>query len=238
MRTPATGNESSRLSRCRSGIAFTALDLVMNLYAQDRDLVTRARSGEAAAFEQLVRRYRQRILKLAFAYTQDLDDAEDAAQETFIKAYWGLLQYRGDAAFYSWLHRIAVNSATMLLAVRARDARTESLDQQDADAAGTTPPRLTDGDTPEELALTEEICRIVNGAIDGLPGEQRRALILHELEGHSYVDIATAMGTPIGTVRSRIFRAREAIDKSLRRVFVSGLGRRTGAERVPGRVAS
>jgi len=172
-----------------------------------------------------VRKYRPKILKLVYSYTRDAEDAEDAAQETFIRAYWGLARYRGDAAFYTWLHRIAVNSARMVASTRARHAGAASIGPSDPIEGERVPQVLTEGDTPEELALTEEIYLTVERAIERLSAEQRQALVLHELEGLSYLQIAAAMDTPVGTVRSRIFRAREAIDGKLRRVFHQGLGR-------------
>jgi RNA polymerase sigma-70 factor (ECF subfamily) len=197
----------------------------MNASIDDRSLVLRARSGEAGAFDDLVRKYRSKVLKLAYSYTRDAADAEDAAQETFIRAYSGLVHYRGDAAFYTWLHRIAVNSSRMVAATRARHAVTASIGHADHLAGEDVPEVLTDMDTPEEMALTGEIYQTVERALERLPAEQREALILHELQGMSYLQIAAAMNTPVGTVRSRIFRARDAIDAKLRRVFRRGLGR-------------
>ena len=172
----------------------------MNASIDDRSLVLRARSGEAGAFDDLVRRYRSKVLKLAYSYTRDAADAEDAAQETFIRAYSGLVNYRGEAAFYTWLHRIAVNSARMVAATRARHGVTASIGHADHLAGEDVPQVLTDRDTPEEMALTEEIYQTVERALERLPAEQREALILHELQGMSYLQIAAAMNTPVGTV--------------------------------------
>jgi RNA polymerase sigma-70 factor, ECF subfamily len=145
-------------------------------------------------------------------------------QETFIKAYWGLRRFRGDSAFYSWLHRIAVNSAKTALSLRARHSRVFSA-TGNADQLSDSGGVLKETDTPEELALTDEICAAVNAAIEALGDEQRTAIALREFEGFTYSQVACAMACPVGTVRSRVFRARETIDNQLRHVFDDGLGR-------------
>lgn len=188
-------------------------------------LVLRAQSGEHGAFDALVRKYRHRVMKLSMRYTRNRADAEDAVQNTFIKAYGGLQNFRGEAAFYSWLHRIAVNSAKTVLLLRARNASLFVANSKNADDAGDASVALKDLDTPEELALTEEIRSAVSASIDALREEQRTAIVLRELEGLSYSQVASAMSCPVGTVRSRVFRAREAIDNQLRHVFDDGLGR-------------
>ena len=199
----------------------------MSVDCCDRALVLRAQSGEHGAFNALVRRYRHRVMKLSMRYTRNRADAEDAVQNAFLKAYWGLPQFRGDAAFYSWLHRIAVNSAKTVLSLRARDARVfRSATRYDEDAHE-TPVTPTDLDTPEELALTDQIRDSVNAAIEGLCEEQRTTIVLREFQGLSYSQVASAMSCPVGTVRSRVFRAREAIHRQLRQVFDGGLGRTT-----------
>jgi RNA polymerase sigma-70 factor (ECF subfamily) len=205
----------------------------MNVECCDRSLVQRAQSGERGAFNVLVRKYRHRIMNLSMRYTRNLADAEDAVQETFIKAYWGLQHFRGDAAFSSWLHRIAVNSAKSVLLLRARDARmfrsdtavfsSDAGNNDEMNEASVTPKEL---DTPEELALTDEIRDAVTAAIESLGEEQRNAIVLREIHGLSYSEVASTMSCPVGTVRSRVFRAREAIDNQLRHVFDDGLGRR------------
>jgi RNA polymerase sigma-70 factor, ECF subfamily len=177
--------------------------------------VARAQAGERSAFNELVRKYRHRVLKLAMRYTRNRADAEDAVQNTFIHAYCGLPHFRGDAAFYSWLHRIAVNSAKTSIALRARDASIFKFNTRSDDALNDASVALKELDTPEELALTEEICEAVNGAIGELCEEQRTAIVLRELEGLSYSEVASAMSCPLGTVRSRVFRAREAINAQL-----------------------
>jgi RNA polymerase sigma-70 factor (ECF subfamily) len=160
-------------------------------------------------------------------YTKNLADAEDAVQNTFLKAYCGLPNFRGDAAFYSWLHRIAINSAKTLISIRGREAILFSAEagRNDCASAGLS----SDLDTPEDLALTDEICEAVNTAIETLGEEQRKTILLREFEELSYSQVASAMSCPVGTVRSRVFRAREAIDSRLRRIFDDGLGRTRSA---------
>lgn len=197
-------------------------ELIAESGSCDRTLVLRAQSGDHGAFNGLVRKYRHRVLKLSMRYTRNRDDAEDAVQNTFIRAFSGLPHFRGDSAFYSWLHRIAVNSAKTVLSLRARDAsvfNTLAANEVGFDEGA------AELDTPEDLALTEEIRSAVNGAIEALGEDQRRAIVLREFQGLRYSQIALAMSSPIGTVRSRVFRAREAIDGRLRRVFDEGLGR-------------
>src|ERR1700683_3735287 len=200
----------------------------MDVKFPDRELVARAQSGERSAFNELVRKYRHQVLKLSMRYMRNRADAEDAVQNTFIKAYCGLQDFRGDSAFYSWLHRIAVNSANTAISLRARDASIFKLNPRSDGALNDTSVSLKELDTPEELALTEEICETVNGAISELCEEQRTAIVLRELEGFSYSEVASAMSCPVGTVRSRVFRARAAINAQLHQVFDNGLGRASG----------
>jgi RNA polymerase sigma-70 factor (ECF subfamily) len=190
----------------------------------DRALVLRAQSGECRAFDMLMGKYRPRIMRLAMRYTRNTEDAEDVVQDTFLKAFRALRQFRGDSAFYSWLHRIAINATKTAWMARRRDlsVMAPTLDSSEL-VEGLAMPR--DFDTPEELALTEEIFHVVNTAIEKLCEEQRAAIVLRELEGLSYAEVASRMSCPIGTVRSRVFRAREAIDIHLRRVFDHGLSR-------------
>lgn len=191
----------------------------------DRSLVLRAQSGERGAFNVLVNRYRPRVMKLSMRYIRNHADAEDAVQDTFLRAYWGLRHFRGDAAFYSWLHRIAINSAKTMRSVRARDARlfgVESGNRGDLDDVESTPKEI---DTPEGLTLTDEIGGAVDAAIKRLSQEQRTAILLCDWQGLSYSQIAAEMCCPIGTVRSRVARARDAIDHQLRAVFDGGLER-------------
>jgi RNA polymerase sigma-70 factor (ECF subfamily) len=191
----------------------------------DMDLVRRTRLGERGTFDLLVLKYQRRIIKLALRYTHNPCDAEDIAQETFIRAHRGLQGFRGDCAFYTWLHRIAINSTKSVRSMRAREPQLMPLEVSEGDEAPDTPLRLRDTSTPEHLALTEEIRVIVNAAVQALPAEFRSAVIFRELDGMAYADIAEMMNTPVGTVRSRIYRAREVIDLHLRRVFDNGLGR-------------
>jgi RNA polymerase sigma-70 factor, ECF subfamily len=205
------------------------MELFLSVKCCDQALVLRAQSGERGAFNALVCKYRQRIMTLSMRYTKNLADAEDAVQNTFLKAYCGLQTFRGDAAFYSWLHRIAINSAKTLISIRGRDALLFSSQIGCNDFADANAGLSADLDTPEELALTDEICEAVNTAIETLGEEQRKAILLRELEGLSYSQVASAMSCPVGTVRSRVFRAREAIDSRLRRIFDDDLGRARSA---------
>jgi RNA polymerase sigma-70 factor, ECF subfamily len=190
----------------------------------DQILVERVQHGEAAAFDLLVVRYQHKVLKLIMRYVHDSVEAEDVAQEAFIRAYRALPSFRGDSAFYTWLYRIAINTAKNALVASRRRPIDYSLDRQDGEDY-VMQARLKDPETPEGLLLTEEIQNTVNSAIENLPEDLRTAIVLRELEGMSYEEIAKAMECPVGTVRSRIFRAREAIDRKLRPIFDGGLGR-------------
>jgi RNA polymerase sigma-70 factor (ECF subfamily) len=191
----------------------------------DLVLVKRVQRGDKTAFDLLVRKYQHKVVKLVLRYVRNPAEAEDIAQEAFIKAYRALPQFRGDSAFYTWMYRIAINTAKNSLASRDRSPIRYDLDLTDPEESHSVQTRLQDPDTPEGMALTEEIRLIVNSAIDALPEELKTAIVLRELDGLSYEEIAAAMECPVGTVRSRIFRAREAIDKRLREVFEGGLGR-------------
>jgi RNA polymerase sigma-70 factor (ECF subfamily) len=187
----------------------------MNVENADTPLVLRAQAGDQVAFGVLVGKYRVRVMKLSMRYTRNRADAEDAVQETFIKAYGGLRNFRGEACFYSWLHRIAINSARTV-----RDRRPSRwLCICDIIQMSAPPEKLRDWDTPEELALTEELGWALSVALHSLPDEQRTAIELREFEGCSYSSIAVSMSCPMGTVRSRIFRARDAINSYLRNAF-------------------
>jgi len=180
----------------------------------DRELVRRAKKGDKSAFDLLVLKYQHKIVKLVMRYVKDPSEALDVAQEAFLKAYRAIGSFRGDSAFYTWLYRIAINTAkNHLVAARRRPVDFE-LDLQDPDQYELSN-RLKDVDTPEGLLLSNEIREAVEDAIRGLPEDLRTAILLRELEGMSYEEIAEAMTCPVGTVRSRIFRAREAIDKRL-----------------------
>jgi RNA polymerase sigma-70 factor (ECF subfamily) len=193
----------------------------------DLSLVRCAQSGEARAFDRLVLKYRSRIVELAMRYTRNPADAEDATQETFIKAYRALRHFRCDSAFYTWLYRIASNCARNILKARRRDLLTNAIDFSDYHNAARQPTRLRELATPEELARTTDIRGMVNSALEGLSEEHRTVITLREIDGLSYQEIASAMSIPVGTVRSRVFRARDLIDHKLRRVHDGGLGRHT-----------
>ncbi|MCB1624988.1 MAG: RNA polymerase sigma factor RpoE [Pseudomonadales bacterium] len=197
----------------------------MTAEVTDRTLVERVQRGDKSAFDLLVRKYQFKVVKLVQRYVRSPADAEDIAQEAFIKAYRALPNFRGDSAFYTWLYRIAINTAKNAIAARNRSPIDYEIDFNNPEESAVVQDRLKDPDTPEGLALTDEIRGIVNRAIESLPEELRTAIVLRELEGLSYEEIAAAMECPVGTVRSRIFRAREAIDKRLREVFEGGLGR-------------
>jgi len=181
----------------------------------DIELVKRVQNGDKAAFDVLVQKYQQRVVNLVSRFVSDHSECYDVAQDTFIKAYRALGSFRGDSQFYTWLYRIAANTAKNHLATRGRKSPTYSVDIDDSEnyAAENV---LQDQDTPENLLLTDEIKRTVYSAIEKLPEDLKTAITLRELEGLSYDEIADVMDCPIGTVRSRIFRARDAIDKELR----------------------
>ena len=197
----------------------------MSADVSDLSLVRRVQGGDKGAFDALVRKYQHKLVKLVMRYVRNPAEAEDIAQDAFIKAYRALPQFRGDSAFYTWLYRIAINTAKNAVVSRDRSPIDFDLDLQNPDESYDMQGRLNDSETPEALTLTEEIRSTVNSAIDALPEDLRTAIVLRELEGLSYEEIADAMGCPVGTVRSRIFRAREAIDRRLREVFEGGLGR-------------
>ena len=185
----------------------------------DAGLVERVKLGDVRAFEMLVVKYQRRIERLIGRMVRDVNIVQDIAQETFIRAYRALPQFRGDSAFYTWLYRIAVNTAKKALMDMKRDPLVfESMMRHDED--GEEPSRaegeLSDGETPEGILASKEIAAAVNSAVEALSDELRQAITLREIEGLSYEEIAEAMNCPIGTVRSRIFRAREAIAVKLR----------------------
>ena len=185
----------------------------------DALLVERVKQGDVRAFEMLVVKYQRRIERLIARMVRDTDLVQDIAQETFIRAYRALPQFRGESAFYTWLYRIAVNSAKKALMDMKRDPLvTESSMRLDEDGEETSRAEneLTDGETPEALLASKEIAAAVNAAIEALSDDLRQAITLREIEGLSYEEIAEAMNCPIGTVRSRIFRARDAIAARLR----------------------
>lgn len=182
-------------------------------------LVERVRSGDKRAFELLVEKYRRKVGRLLSRMVRDPDEVDDISQETFIKAYRALPQFRGDAAFYTWLYRIAVNTAKNYLATRKRGMPTVSEVIGEDEDGGDERIVATDINTPDAELLSKQIAYAVNEAVEALPEELRTAITLREIEGMSYEDIANFMGCPIGTVRSRIFRAREAIAVKLRPIL-------------------
>ncbi|WP_020393901.1 RNA polymerase sigma factor RpoE [Thiolinea disciformis] len=180
----------------------------------DLELVQRVQSGDKKSFDVLVLKYQHKVINLIIRYVHDHDTAQDVAQEAFIKAYRGLQSFRGESAFYTWLYRIAINTAKNHLVSQGRRAPDFDIDAEDAEQyEGES--ALKEYATPEHEILRDEIQTVVTHAIDSLPEDLRTAIVLRELEGMSYEEIAEAMDCPIGTVRSRIFRAREAIDKVL-----------------------
>lgn len=182
----------------------------------DQQLVARAQQGDKQAFELLVSKYQRKLLRLISRLVRDPAEAEDVAQDAFIKAYRALPQFRGDSAFYTWLYRIGVNTAKNYLVSQGR--RPPSSTEKDAEEAETfdDADALRDINTPESILLSKEIATTVNAAMAKLPEELRTAISLREIEGLSYDEISEVMNCPIGTVRSRIFRAREAIAAELR----------------------
>ena len=187
----------------------------------DEDLVLRVQQGDRSAFDLLVIKYQHKIIQLVNRYVKDPSEAQDVAQEAFIKAYRALGNFRGDSAFYTWLYRIAINTAKNYLVSRSRRSSDYQVDIQDAEAIENAP-QLQGMETPERLLLNQEIIDTIKTAIEKLPEEMRTAIMLREFEGMSYEEIAEAMDCPVGTVRSRIFRAREAIDNKLNPLLEHG----------------
>jgi RNA polymerase sigma-70 factor (ECF subfamily) len=182
----------------------------------DQQLVERAQRGDKRAFELLVEKYQRKLGRLLARFIRDPAEVEDVTQEAFIKAYRALPAFRGDSAFYTWLYRIGINTAKNYLMALGRRAPTSTeVDVEDAESFEDGE-QLRDINTPESMLLSKEIATTVNSAIEELPEELRTAIQLREIEGMSYEDIARIMDCPIGTVRSRIFRAREAIAERLR----------------------
>ena len=180
----------------------------------DLAIVKRVQAGDDAAFNLLVRKYQHKVANLVARYVYDSGDVEDVAQEVFVKAYRAIGGFRGDSAFYTWLYRIAINTAKNHLVAQNRRPPQTDVDAQDAEMieAGRN---LREIETPESSLLSRELAQRITSAVRDLPEELRTAITLREMEGLSYEEIATVMDCPIGTVRSRIFRAREAIDQQL-----------------------
>ena len=182
----------------------------------DRQLVARAQNGDKRAFELLVEKYQRKLARLLSRFIRDPAEVEDVTQEAFIKAYRALPAFRGDSAFYTWLYRIGINTAKNYLMAMGRRAPTSTEVEAEEAEGFEEGEQLRDINTPESLLLSNEIAQTVNSTIEQLPEELRTAIQMREIEGMSYEDIAKAMDCPIGTVRSRIFRAREAIAEQLR----------------------
>jgi len=192
----------------------------------DAELVARVQRGDKKAFDLLVLKYQRKILRLLGRMIRDPAEIEDVAQEAFIKAYRALPQFRGESAFYTWLYRIAVNTARNWLASAGRrPSAPNAIETEDGETFNETD-NLTDISTPESMVASREIAETVNAVIEELPEELRMAIVLREIEGMSYEDIAQSMDCPIGTVRSRIFRAREAIATRLRPLLDTDAERR------------
>lgn len=181
----------------------------------DSELVARVQQGDRSAFDLLVLKYQHRIAKLVGRYVREPSDALDVTQEAFLKAYRALPKFRGDSAFYTWMYRIAINTAKNHLVAASRRPMEVDLETQDGEQIELAELQRSI-ETPERLLLTEEIKETVIDAMNKLPDDLRAAITLREVDGMSYEEIATAMDCPIGTVRSRIFRAREAIDQRLK----------------------
>ena len=184
----------------------------------DQALVERVQRGDKSAFDILVRKYQHKVVKLVSRYIKDHDEVYDVSQEAFIKAYRALPNFRGDSAFYTWMYRIAINTAKNFLVAKGRRLPNVDIDAQEAEQYdGAT--ALQDYATPEQMLRRDEVEQTVLNAIESLPEDLRTAIMLREIEGLSYEEIADTMSCPVGTVRSRIFRARESIDKGLKPVL-------------------
>ena len=192
----------------------------------DQQLVTRAQSGDKLAFGLLVEKYQRKLARLLSRFIRDPAEVEDVTQEAFIKAYRALPAFRGDSAFYTWLYRIGINTAKNYLMALGRRAPTSTEVEAEEAEGFEEGEQLRDINTPESLLLSNEIAETVNATIEKLPEELRKAIQMREIEGMSYEDIAQAMDCPIGTVRSRIFRAREAIATRLRPLLDTREGER------------
>ena len=192
----------------------------------DQELVARAQRGDKRAFELLVEKYQRKLARLLSRFIRDPAEVEDVTQEAFIKAYRALPAFRGDSAFYTWLYRIGINTAKNYLMAMGRRAPTSTEIEAEEAEGFDEGEQLRDINTPESVLLTSEIAKTVNATIEQLPEELRTAIQLREIEGMSYEDIAQRMNCPIGTVRSRIFRAREAIAEQLRPLLDTGKDKR------------
>lgn len=192
----------------------------------DQLLVERVQQGDKRAFDMLVSKYQHKLMSLVSRYVSDYQEAQDVVQEAFIKAYRALPKFRGDSAFYTWLYRIGVNTAKNHLEAKKRRPSASDVQVEDAENFDEAY-RLRDANTPEHQMLTTEIEKTIFAALDSLPDELRTALSLREFEGLSYEEIADIMQCPVGTVRSRIFRAREALDQKIKPLMEDGWGRQS-----------
>ncbi len=201
----------------------------MNAPDADAPLIERVKQGDVKAFEMLVVKYQRRIERLIGRMVRDVDLVPDIAQETFIRAYRAIPRFRGESAFYTWLYRIAVNTAKKALMELKRDplvSESALASRDDDDETSRVENELTDGETPDAVLASKQIAAAVNSAIESLSEDLRQAITLREIEGLSYEEIAELMNCPIGTVRSRIFRAREAIAARLRPLVDTRAGER------------
>jgi RNA polymerase sigma-70 factor (ECF subfamily) len=204
------------ISRAKKRSFVTDRELLPDV---DAPLIERVKQGDVKAFEMLVVKYQRRVERLVARMVRDVDIVQDITQETFIRAYRAIPQFRGESAFYTWLYRIAVNTAKKALLQLKRDPLvTESarLSRDEEDETSRVENELTDGETPDSVLASKQVARAVNLAVEALSEDLRQAITLREIEGLSYEEIAEMMNCPIGTVRSRIFRAREAIAQRLR----------------------
>lgn len=184
----------------------------------DEELVKRASKGDSRAFDLLVKKYQHRIFALISRYVRDQDEVQDVAQEAFIKAWRALPRFRGDSQFYTWLYRIAVNTAKNHLVARGRRPPNSDIDAEEAEQFISSG-GLHDSGTPESILMSQQLAEVIAEAIEALPSELRTAVTLREFEGLSYEDISVIMECPVGTVRSRIFRARDAIEQAMRPIM-------------------
>jgi RNA polymerase sigma-70 factor (ECF subfamily) len=187
----------------------------MSEKAIDQELVKQAQAGDTKAFEMLVTRYQQKVANIISRYVRDRDEVLDVAQEVFIKVYKALPRFRGDSAFYTWIYRIAINTSKNHLVARSRRIQNSDVEPEEAERYASAL-EMQNFDTPEAEYARQEIETAVTKAVDDLPEDLRSAIVMREVDGLSYEEIAKAMDCPIGTVRSRIFRARDAIDKALK----------------------
>ncbi len=187
----------------------------MSEVTTDQELVSRVQAGDKKSFDLLVLKYQNKIVKLVSRFVHDPMEAQDVTQETFIKAFRAIGSFRGDSAFYTWLYRIATNAAKNHLVSQSRRPPSSGVDATEAEQYAVDT-RLKEKTTPEGLLMTEELKQVIFSMIASLPDDLREAITLREIENMSYEDIALTMGCPIGTVRSRIFRARDAIDRKIR----------------------